>query len=233
MPFSVMKEQIPDAFELLPNGQAQANQRQKRKARLRLARRVALATVCLLIGICVYSVLDPVPVSYANSLLNHAKAWIGTVLQLDGAMDVPPPSDFQSQVEETSVERGDYKTIEEIHTTYGLTVYEPTQMKSSMKLNNVEATMVDSDFVSLRYRYAADGEFVVLFTIQPMGDLVQISYPDDATKHTAPVGEFNVFKAASDGWYAVALTNESIINIHGKMDKDAFLKMLDTLRVVN
>ena len=208
------------------------DQRQKRKARLRLARRVALITVCLLIGICVYSVLDPVPVSIAGSFLSRAKVWISNVLQPDATTDASlPDTDYYSV--ETPSEQGGYKTNEEIHTALGFTVYEPTQIIGGMKLGDVEATVVDGDLATLKYCYMADGESVVQFPIRPGGGLSQPNSQDDATIHTAPTGEFSVYKTAPDVWRAVTYTDEATISIYGNMDKDAFLKMLDTLRVVN
>ncbi len=234
MPLSGMKDQVRKACELPQNSQAQGEYRKKRKARLRLARRVALITACLLIGICVYSVLDPIPVSTASSFASRVKIWIGNVLQLDVAVDAPPPPDFQGGVEEASVEHYDCKTIEDVYAAFGFTVYEPGQMKSVVKLGSVEADLVNGGLASFRYRYVEDEKFVVLFTIQPLGTEPPIvSLPDDAFLHAAPAGEFNIFEAASGGWHAVAVTGESIISIHGKMDRDAFLGMLDTLRVIH
>jgi hypothetical protein len=233
MSFSGLGNRVPEVCEHV--GQTQVISWQKRKARLRLVRRGALATACLLIGICVFSVIDPVPVYTASGILSRAQNWIGGVFWPDETKDMPPPppSDFLSSVAETPIELSDYKTIEEVYSAYGLTVYEPTQIPGSMKLSNVEADIVDSDFVSLRYRYGADGDFLVLFTIQPKGDSQQLSFPDDAFKHMAPVGKFTVFEAVSGGWYAIAVTDESIVSIQGKMEKDAFLETLDTLRVVH
>ena len=232
MPFPGMKEQVPQACGLPPNGRAQADRKQKRKAKLRQARRGALATACLLIGVCVFSVLDPVLVRAASGYVSRARAWVGNVLKLDDAMGMPPPSDFQSRVEETPVERGGYKTVEEIGAAYGLTVYEPTQIPGGGKPGSVEAFIAGGGFVSLRYRYDADGAFLLQFAIEPKGDSQQLSFPEDAFLHAAPAGEFSVFEAVSGGWYAVAITQESIVSIHGKMDKDAFLNTLDTLRAV-
>ena len=233
MSFSGMKEQVLKACALRINGQAQADQRQKRKARLRLYRRVALATACLLIGVCVYSVLDPVPVSTASTFFSRAKVWIGDILQLDIAMDAPPPSESQNRVVETLPQTADCKTIEEVYAAYGLTVYEPTEIPSGMKLGRVEATVADEDLILFSYRYAADENNMVVFTIEPMPDAVGISFPPDSIIHTAPAGEFYVWKTPSGWRQGTMFTNESIVSVRGTLSQDAFLKMLDTLRTVN
>lgn len=225
-----VEERVPEMPE---HTDVLLNQKQKRKARLRLVRRGALATACLLIGVCVYSVLDPVPSSTANSFFSRARGWIGNVLNLNLGMDAPPPSDFVSHVVEIPPQNADCKTIEEVRAAYGLTVYEPTQLQEGMKLGKVQANIADGDLIDFSYRYQADEDNWVIFSVQPMPDEADISFPEDSFNHTSPVGEFRVFKSASGRWLAVAFTKESILNIKGTLDKDDFLKMLDTLRTVN
>jgi hypothetical protein len=221
------------APEVLEHANVPLDQRQKRKARLYLVRRGALATACLLIGVCVYSVLDPVPLGTANSFFSRARGWIGNVLNLDLGMDAPPPSDFVNSVVDIPPQMADCKTIEEVHAAYGLTVYEPAQIQEGMKLCKVQANIADGDLIDFSYRYEADEDNWIIFTVQPMPDEADISFPEDSFSHTSPAGEFRVFKTASGRWLAVAFTKESILNIKGTLSKDGFLKMLDTLRQVN
>lgn len=230
MSFPGMEQRVAEALEPVS---IPAVKRQKRKARLRLVRRGALATACLLIGVCVYSVLDPVPSGTANSFLSRARGWIGNVLNLDWGMDAPPPSDMVNHMADIPVQKADCKTIEEVNSAYGLTVYEPTQIQEGMKLGKVQANISDGDLIDFSYRYEADENNRIIFNIQPMPDEVEMSFPEDTFTHTSPVGEFNVFHAASGRWLAVAFTRESIVNITGTLSKDDFLNMLDTLRPVN
>lgn len=234
MPFSGIEEQVTEAWDLCSSNQAKAVKMQKRKARLRFARRGALATICLLIGICVFSVLDPISVSTAGSFISQAQNWIGGVFYPNDAkgMPPPPPSDFLSHEEETPIERRDFKSIEEIQAAYGVTVYEPTLLTGSMKPGNVEAIVSDGCLVSLRYRYEADEKRAVVITIQPSDETPDVDFPEDSFLHTAPVGEFNVHKAVSGGWLANTYTGGSVVSIVGKMEKDDFLALLDTLRTV-
>jgi hypothetical protein len=235
MPSSDTEEQFAEVYELQVNGQAQSDHRQKRKARLRFARRGALATACLLIGVCVFSVLDPAAMRTASSYFSSTQIDLSGVIYPNDASGAPPPppSDFISHEEETPVEHRDFKNIEEIHAAYGVTVYEPTQMIGSMKPVNVEAIVSDGWLTMLGYKYGADENFIVYIIITPSGDTPDLNFPEDTFLHTAPAGEFNVHKAVSSGWFATAYTGESIVSIHGKMEKDDFLSMLDTLRIVN
>lgn len=230
MSFSGMEER---AAEVPEHANAPLNQKQKRKARLRLARRVALATVCLLIGVCVYSVLDPVPVSFAGSLFVSAKVWVSSMLNLNAAMDAPPPSDLVNHYVDIPPQKSDCKTIEEVNAAYGLTVYEPVQIPETMKLGEVQANISDGDLIDFSYRYAADEDNWVIFNIQPMPDEVDMSFPEDSFNHTSPVGEFNVWETPSGRQFATAFTKESIMTVRGTLGKDDFLNMLDTLRPVN
>lgn len=225
-----MEVRVPEELE---RSNVSLNQKQKRKARLRLARRGALATACLLIGVCVYSVLDPVPSSSATGLFSRVRGWIGNVLNLDLGMDVPPPSDMVNHMADIPVQKSDCKTIEEVKAAYGLTVYEPAQLQEGMKLGDVQANISDGDLIDFSYRYQADEDNWIIFTIQPMPDEVDMSFPEDSFSHTSPAGEFSVFKTVSGRWLAVAFTKESIVNIKGTLSKDDFLIMLDTLRPVH
>jgi hypothetical protein len=228
MPLSDTNQMEPDIWEF-----AQEDRRQKRKARLRLARRVALATVCLLAGVCVYSVLMPAPVSAANGFFGGVMVWAGNLLKPNNTMDAPPPSDFENSIVDIPVQKADCKTIEEVHAAYGLTVYEPTQIPESMKLGKVQANLTDGDLIDFSYRYAADDKNMVLFSIAPKPDSMNLTYPEDAIAHSAPVGDFTVWKTKSGWWSAMSLTDDSLLNIKGTLDKDAFLTMLNTLRPVS
>ncbi len=227
-----IKEQAMEDCELQLNGQAQADQKQKRKARLRFYRRVALITACLLIGICMYSVLDPAILGTASSFLGRAKLWFGSVLHVNAAIDIPPPPPHY-QEEEAIVEHYDYETIEEIDAAFDFTLYEPTQIPGSMKLSSVVAIVDYGNILSLNYCYKADEDNLVAFIIQPLLGPMDVSFPDDAFLYTAPLGEFTVYESSTLGWGAVILTGEALVSISGRMDKDAFFKMLDTLREVH
>ncbi len=236
MAIAGVKEQDQKADELAANNSVLSNQTQKRKARLRSVRRVAFATACLLIGICVYSVLDPAIVSSASSFISRAKLWVGNVLQVNVAVDVPPPPDTGFYCIETPVTSYDLKTVDEIHATFGVTVYEPMQIPGGMKLGNVEAMVLDGDLMTVRYSYAADENSKVVFSIQPViGEQSepQVSFPDHAFTQTTPAGEFTVFVTGSGWWYSKMFSSAATVDINGKLDKDTFLNMLATLRVVN
>jgi hypothetical protein len=180
-------------------------------------------------------VLAPGPISIANSFFGHAQSGVSGVFYPNDAsgMPPPPPSDFVNRMAEITPQIADCNTIEEVHTTYGLTVYEPTQIPDNMKLGDVKANISDGDLIDFSYRYEADEDNMVVFNIQPMPDEVDMSFPEDSFMHTAPVGEFNVWET-SRGWqFATAFTKESIVTIKGTLSKEDFLKMLDTLRPVN
>ena len=232
MSFSGMEERVPEAWELVNDP---VDQRQKRKARLRLVRRGALATTCLLIGVCVFSVLAPGPVSIANSLFGRAQSGVSGVFYPNDAsgMPPPPPSDFVNREVEITSQIADCKTIKEVHETYGMTVYEPTQIPEGMELCEVQANISDGDLIDFSYRYEADEGNKVIINIAPVYGEGEISYPENSFIHTSPVGEFHISKSLSDWKYATALTKESYVTVSGTLSKDDFLKMLDTLRPVN
>ncbi len=232
MSISGMEERVPKAWEA---ANVPEDHRQKRKARLRFARRGALATACLLIGVCVFSVLDPAVLRTASSLFSSTPFDISGVVYPNDASGAPPPppSDFVNHMADIPPQIADCKTIEEVHATYGLTVYEPTQIPESMKLKEVQANISDGDLNDFSYRYEADEDNMVIFNIQPMPDGVDMSFPEDSYYHTAPVGEFNVWETPSGWQLATAFTKESIMTVRGTLSKDDFLNMLDTLRPVS
>ena len=228
MPFSGMREQVLKACQTRLSGQAQADHREKEKSRLRLILRVALVAACLLIGMSVYAVLDPVPVSNANSFLRRAQIWIGNVLKANVAVE--PPEKKEGIPDAAPSGRKDFAALKELQKAYGLMVLTPTQLPAGMILGEIKTSGADDYVVKLQYSYQ-DQNNVLNITVEEVADAAERSMFDGTVEYPASVGTFYVWGTGT-GWNASAISGNSSISIKGTMEKEAFFKILDGLRAV-
>ncbi len=230
MPLSDMKGLVLQACKDRMNSRSKDMRRENRKARLRLARRVAFATACLLIGVCVFAVLDPVPVSNANGFFKRAQIWIGNVLQLDIAVEAPPKN--PNQVLDAPELSGGYTALKEVHETYGIPVYEPTILPGEMKLGDVNVNEVNDVLVEARYVYQDQNNFVQFSLSQSPGEMGTNIYPEESKVYAAPAGTFYIW-GTDAGWNALYYVQGYIVRIRGSLEEKAFLSVIDGLRAVN
>ncbi len=230
MPLSDMKGLVLQACKDRMNSRSKDMRRENRKARLRLARRVAFATACLLIGVCVFAVLDPVPVSNANGFFKRAQIWIGNVLQLDITADAPPKN--PNQVLDTPNLSEGYAALKEIHESYGIPVYEPTKLPGDMKLGEVDLTKVNDGLTEIRYGYRDHNNSIQFSVSQSPGEMGSNIYPEESKVYAAPAGTFYVW-GTDAGWNGLLYVQGCIVRIRATLEEKAFLSTLDGLRAVN
>ncbi len=229
MPFSDMKEQVLKACEQRLNGHAHLNQREKSKSRLRLIRGAVLAAACLFIAVSVYAVLDPVPVSNANSFLRRAQIWVGDVLKVDVAV-VPPEE--KGVIPDAAPGDGEGITaLKEFQEAYGLTILIPTQLPAEMTLGEIKTSGPDDYLAKIQYSYQDQNDTLDII-IKEVADASGMGIFVKTIEHQTPVGTFIIW-ASANGWDAVTISGSSDVYIRGTMDKDAFITILDGLRAID
>lgn len=228
-PFTDRREQVLRAVRLRQGGDVQANLRKKRIAGLRVIRSAALAAACLLIVVSVYSALAPVPVSNANSFLRRAQILIGGVLKVNVSVEPPekrgalPGASRGNQEEDTA--------LKEAHEALGLTVLMPTQLPGGMTLGEIKTSGADDTLSSIQYSYQGQDNMLIIF-IEEIADSMGMSFNEETIEYLTPVGTFFVW-GSDTGWFARAISGNSSVFIRGTMDKDAFMKILDSLREID
>ncbi len=235
LPFSSMKENVLRACTQRLD--TTDNRQEKRKARLRNTRRVALATACLLVGISVLSVLAPVPVSTANGFLRKAQIWVGGLLQLN--ISYGPPEEYGQKSKEYGVmpdgyqEKSGWKSLQEIRDAYNVTLLEPSQEEDAWTLKNAKVNGEgEVRFILFFYSFTQQDNFIS-FNYGPQADEMGAAiFAEDVAAYTAPAGTFYTW-SIENKQYAQIMLDERLVTITSDLQKDAFLKTLDGLRIVN
>ena len=235
LPFDSMKENV-----LLACNQRMDTpviRQKKRKARLRNTRRVVLATACLLIGISILSVLAPVPVSTANAFLRKAQIWVGGLLQLN--ISYGPPEEYGMRSEEYGMmpegykEKTDWKSLQEIRDVYHINLLGPSNEDSAWTFD--KAIVNDDDsirFATFSYSFThADGHLNIDYgpAADEMGSAI---LAENVEAHTTPLGTFYTWSIETTQ-YAQIFLEGRLVRLFSKMDKELFLKALDSLGYFN
>ncbi len=229
-PLSEMKEQVLKACETRLYGKARRRPAEKNnKARLRLILRAALAAACLLMVISVYSLLDPVPISNANSFLRRAQIWIGNVLKVDVAVEPSEKKGVVSGAEPDHSE--DISALKDFQEAHGLTVLYPTQLPAGMALGEIKSSGPEDYAAKIAYSYQSQNKALHI-TIEELPDTGRVSIFAETMEYAVPAGTFYVWEDGT-GWHAMAISGSSNIYIGGTMDKDTFFMILDGLRAVH
>ncbi len=228
MPFSGMKEQVLISCEHRRSGDEKGKHREKRKAGLRLVGSVVILAACLLIAVSVYAVLDPVPVSNANSFMRHARIWAGNVLKLD--VKVEPPEKKEVLSTAAPGESEGTAALKEFAQAHGLTVLLPTKLPDGMTLGDLKASVPDDFRAGIQYVYK-DQKDTLEFTIKEVADAGGRAIFVETIEQETSVGTFIVWASAT-GWDAATISGSSDVYIKGTMDKDTFLTILDGLHAV-
>ena len=235
LPFADMKENVLRACA--QRMQTAENRRENRKARLRNTRRVALATACLLVGVCVFSVLAPVPVSTANGFLRKAQIWVGGLLQLN--VSYGPPEMYGERSGEYGAmptgyqEKSNWASLQEIRDTYGVNLLEPATEAGTWTLDTAKAVGEGEErFIEFFYSFTRQ-DIVLTFTYGSVADeMGSAIFVEDVLPYTTPAGDFYTW-STEEKQYAQIILDGRLVSVISDMPKDAFLKTLDGLRAVN
>ncbi len=235
LPFAGMKENVLRTYA--QRIEAAENRRENRKARLSNTRRVALATACLLVGVCVFSVLAPVPVSTANGFLRQAQIWIGGLLQLN--ISYGPPEMYGERSMEYGVmpegyqEKSNWASLQEIRDTYGVNLLEPSNEAGAWTLDNAKAVGEDEvRFILFFYAFTRADNYLSISYDPEADEMGTAIFAEDAMEYAAPAGTFYTW-SIEDTQYAKIISGRRLITVISNLQKDAFLKTLDGLHGVN
>ncbi len=235
LPFSSMKENVLRACAQRLD--TTDNRQEKRKARLRNTRRVALATACLLVGISVLSVLAPVPVSTANGFLRKAQIWVGGLLQLN--ISYGPPEEYGQKSKEYGImpegyqEKSNWNSLQEIRNAYNVTLLEPSHGETNWTLK--ETNVIGEGevrFFTFSYVFSQQEDYISFNYGAQADDMGAAIFAEDVAAYTAPAGTFYTW-SIEETQYAQIVLEGRMVTITSDLQKDAFLKTLDGLRIVN
>ena len=209
---------------------------EKRKARLSNTRRVALATACLLVGVCVFSVLAPVPVSTANGFLRQAQIWIGGLLQLNISYG---PEEYSAVSKQKGImpagyqEKSNWSSLQEIRETYEVNLLEPSSEADAWSLESAKA-IGEGDVRFLEFFYAfAQADHYLNFRYGPMSDDMGSGiFAEDVASYETPAGTFYTWSIEGKQFAQIILDGR-IVTVKSDLQKDEFLKTLDSLRSIN
>ncbi len=230
-PFVDMEKGVREGYSNRVNQKAVLRYKslQNIKARLCNTRRVALATACLMVGVCILSVLEPVPDSMANTFVERAKIWVGGILQMNIAFE--PPAD-SGTVAEHLPEKSNWTSLQEISDTYDVSLLEPAQ-SADWELETSKVTGEgEVNLLMFNYSFTQENSHVHIFYSPVADDMGSTIFDEDAVIHETPVGTFHI-GANEKELYANSVVDGRIVSISAQMEKEEFLEFLSGLQLIN